>query len=184
MDFKRGTNRASRIITERSTWPSVEHNRESRAFLVRAHLVSSRPSLFLSLTLQSFWESVGEIFCSDSKATRIVFAPSWLCASRSLANCLSCLSFFFPPYFWKFYEVFCFVVRLHWSDMSVHSSSLMRTVSLILSFSLPLCWWQFETLIPIITSIGCRFASKKRAFTGETLCVFVVVCLTPSASFC
>jgi hypothetical protein len=35
---------------------------------------------------------------------------------------------------------------LHWSDTSVHSSSLTRTVSLLLSSSLPFCWWQFETV--------------------------------------
>lgn len=183
MDFKRGTNRASRIITERSTWPSVEHNRESRAFLVRAHLVSSRPSLFLSLTLQSFWESVGEIFCSDSKATRIVFPPSWLCASRSLANCLSCLSFFFPlllEVLWGF--LFCSSFALKWYECAFFLSNA-HCLSHSFVLASPLLS-QFETLIPIITSIGCRFASKKCAFTGETLCVFVVVCLTPSASFC
>lgn len=100
-------------------------------------------------------------------------------------ECLFSLSFFFP-YFWKFYEVFCFVVCLHWSDMSVHSSSLTRTVCLSHSFVLAslLLMTIWDCLIPITTFIGCRFASKKCAFTGETLCVSVVVCLTPSASFC
>ncbi len=81
-------------------------------------------------------------FGNNSKVTRIIFVSSWLCASQSLANAFFVSIFF--GHFWKFYKVFCFVVHLHWNDMSVHSSSLTCTVFLIISFSLPFCWWQFE----------------------------------------
>jgi hypothetical protein len=70
------------------------------------------------------------------------FGPLQLYASQSLVNAFFVLVSF--CHFWKFYEVLCFVVHLHWSDMNVHSLFLTCTISLILSFSLPFCWWQFE----------------------------------------
>ncbi len=59
-------------------------------------------------------------------------------------ECFFCLSSF--PHFWKFYEVFCFVIHLRWNNMNVHSLSLTHTISLIFLFSLPFCWWQLETV--------------------------------------
>jgi hypothetical protein len=88
-----------------------------------------------------FWS----FFDNNSKATRIIFELSWLCASWSLMNAFFFVSVSFC-HFWKFYEVFCFVVHLHWNDTNVHSLSLTWTVSLILLFTLPFYWWQFETV--------------------------------------
>jgi hypothetical protein len=182
MDFKRGTNRASRIITERSTWPSVEHNRESRAFLVRAHLVFSSFSLsYFAIVLGVCWSDFLQRFESYEDRFRAV-----VIVRLAIFSELPFLSqFFFSPLLlevlWGF--LFCSSFALKWyecafflSNAHCLSHSFVLASFLLMTIS--------DCLILVVTFIGCRFASKKCAFTGETLCVFVVVCLTPSASFC
>jgi hypothetical protein len=91
-------------------------------------------------SLNNFWFFV--IFLQQFESYEDRFHVGVIVCLAIFSECLFCLSFF--SHFWKFYEVFCFVVRLHWSNMNVHSSSVTRTISFILSFSLPFYWWLFE----------------------------------------
>jgi len=85
-------------------------------------------------------------------------------------------------HFWKFYEVLCFVVHLHWNNTNVHSLSLTRTISLILLFSLPFYWWQFETVWFLNNVYQMPICFKEmHIYKSNSLCF---CWLTPFASFC
>jgi hypothetical protein len=123
----------------------------------------------------------GPFLGNDLKATRIVFMSSSLCALQSLVNAFFVLVFLpFLEVLWSF--LFCSSFALKWYECAFFISNVhYLSHSFILASLLLMTIW--KCLIPIVTFIECQLISKKCAFTDETLCVFVVVCITPSTSF-
>jgi hypothetical protein len=131
-------------------------------------------------SLGSFW--FWSFFGNNLKATGIVFMLLWLCASWSLVNVFF-ISIFFPTFGSFMRYLFCnsFALKQYECAFFVSNAQCLSHSFVLVSFLLITIW---NCLILIITFIRCQLASKKCAFMGETFYVFVVVCITPSTSFC
>jgi hypothetical protein len=168
MDFKRGTNRASRIITERSTWPSVEHNRESRAFLVRAHLVFSSFSLsYFAIVLGVCWSDFLQRFESYEDRFRAV-----VIVRLAIFSELPFLSqFFFSPLLlevlWGF--LFCSSFALKWYECAFFlSNAHCLSHSFVLASPLLMTIWDSDSYNNVYRMPICF--EETRIYGRDSLC--------------
>jgi len=94
------------------------------------------------------------------------------------------LSKFFPPLLevlWGFLFCNSFALKQYECAFFVFNPHYLSHFFVLASLLLMTIW---DCLIPIITFIECRFASKKCTFTGKTFYVFVLVYITPFKYFC
>jgi len=132
------------------------------------------------------------------KFGQFLFLVIFLAMIRKLQGSFSCrcdcapcdlywmffLSKFFPPLLevlWDFLFCISFALKQYECAFFVFNPHYLFHFFVFVSLLLMTIW---NCLIPIITFIECRFASKKCTFTGKTFYVFVLVYIMPFKYFC